>query len=96
LLLDLGFKIESNNVDDKGSKLVLRDRNTTTNFLPHEVVVMTKLLSHAQVVEKDLGPTMASLGKEIAKLERKAQALVNNIQDRVLRLEKERQKMELL
>jgi hypothetical protein len=40
LPLDLGFKIESNNGDDKGSKLILRDRNTTTIFLPHEIVVM--------------------------------------------------------
>ncbi len=71
LLPDLGFKIESNNVDVKGSKLVLGDRKTTINFLPHEVVVMKKLLSHAQVVEKHLRPTMASLGKEIAKLKHK-------------------------
>jgi len=33
---------------------------------------MKKLLSHAQVAEMDLGPTMAGLGKEIAELERKA------------------------
>jgi len=78
LPLDLGYKIEFNNGDDKGSKLVLGDRNITTIFLPHEVV-MKKLLSHAQVIEKDFGPTMASLGKEIAKLERKAQALDDDI-----------------
>jgi hypothetical protein len=39
LPLDLGYKIEFNNGDDKGSKLVLGDRNTTTIFSPHEVVM---------------------------------------------------------
>ncbi len=87
--LDSSYKIEFNNGDDKGSKLVLGDRNTTTIFLPHEVV-MKILLSHAQVTEKDLGPTMAGLGKEITKLKCEAQALANNIQDRVLTLEKEK------
>jgi uncharacterized protein YoxC len=39
---------------------------------------------------------MAGMGKETTKLEHKAQALANNIQDKVLTLEKERQKMEPL
>jgi uncharacterized protein YoxC len=33
---------------------------------------------------------MANMGKETTKLERKAQALANNIQNKVLTLEKER------
>ncbi len=96
LLLDSGYKIEYNNGGDKDSKLVLGDRNTITIFLPHEIAIMKKLLSHALVAEKYLGPTMVGLGKEIAKLECKAQALANNIQDREFTLEKERQKMEPL
>ncbi len=95
LPLDSSDKIESNNRDDKGSKLVLGERKTTAIFLPHEVVVMKKLLSHAQVAEKDLCPRMVGLGKGITKLEHKAQALANNIQEKVLTLEKERQKMEM-
>jgi hypothetical protein len=38
---------------------------------------------------------MVGLGKGITKLEHKAQALANNIQEKVLTLEKERQKMEM-
>ncbi len=72
LPLDLGYKIESNNGDDKGSKFILGERNIIAIFLPQEVVVMKKLLSHAQVAEKDLCPTIAGLEKKIAKLERKA------------------------
>ncbi len=72
MLPDSGYKIEYNNGDDKGSKLVLGEKNTTTIFLPHEVVVMKKLLSHVEVAEKDLGPIMVGLGKEITKLEHKA------------------------
>jgi hypothetical protein len=47
LPLDLGYKIESNNGDDKGSKFILGERNIIAIFLPQEVVVMKKLLSHA-------------------------------------------------
>ncbi len=58
------YKIESNNGDDEGLKLVLGERNIANIFLPHEVAIVKKLLSHAQVVEKDLGPIITSLGKE--------------------------------
>jgi hypothetical protein len=44
---DSGYKIKFNNRDDKGSTLVLGERKTITIFLPHEVGVMKKLLSHA-------------------------------------------------
>jgi uncharacterized protein YoxC len=79
-----------------GSKFILGENNIAIIFLPREVAIVKKLLSHAQIVEKDLGPTMASIGKETTKLECKAHALVNNIQDKVLTLEKERHKMEPL
>jgi hypothetical protein len=42
---NLGYKIESNNGDDEGSKLVLGERNIATIFLPHEVVVVKKLVT---------------------------------------------------
>jgi hypothetical protein len=54
LPLDSGYKIESNNGDDEGSKLLLGERNIATIFLPHEIVVVKKLLSHPQVGKKKL------------------------------------------
>jgi hypothetical protein len=72
LLPNSGYKIESNNRDDEGSKLILIERNIATIFLPHEVVVLIKLLSHAHVAKKDLSPTTTGLGKEIVELEHKA------------------------
>jgi hypothetical protein len=68
---DSSYNIEFDNGDDKGSKLILRERNIVTIFLPHEVVVK-KLLSHAKVAKKNLGPTIVGLVKEIVELERKA------------------------
>ncbi len=55
-----------------GSKLILGERNMAIIFLPLEVAIVKKLSSHAQIAEKDLGPTMASLGKKTTKLECKA------------------------
>jgi hypothetical protein len=64
--------MEFNNGDDEGLKLVLSEKNIVIIFLPHEVVIVKKLLSHAHVAKKDLGAIMANLGKETAQLERKA------------------------
>ncbi len=66
------YKMEFNNGDDEGLKLVLSEKNIAIIFLPHEVVIVKKLLSHAHVAKKDLGAIMANLGKETAQLERKA------------------------
>jgi len=65
------YKIESYNGDDEGSKFILRERNIAIIFLPHEVA-LKKVLSHAKLAKKDLGPTTIGLGKEIAELECKA------------------------
>jgi hypothetical protein len=39
LPLNLGYKIKSNNGDDKGSKFILGERNIIVIFLPQEVVI---------------------------------------------------------
>jgi hypothetical protein len=68
---DSSYKIESYNGEDEGSKFILRERNIAIIFLPHEVA-LKKVLSHAEVAEKNLGPTTIGLGKKIAELKCKA------------------------
>jgi len=54
---------------------------------------LKKLLLNAWVEDQGLGPKMVVLGKETSKLERKAQVLVDNLKDRVVAFEKQKQKM---
>jgi hypothetical protein len=88
LLANSSYNIESNNVEDDDLVLLIRDKTTSIVFLPHQVSIMKKLLLNARVEDQGLSPKMVILGKETSKLERKAQALADNLQDRVMAFEK--------